>query len=737
MKRGGCDGRGELQPDLIHYQRSMNAAGHLLAKVGLSILLLLVLLVQLAEALSVQPSTILLLPAAVPPAAEPYAVPVVVLEPIILNYTRHLSSHEVDEAALFSPFLYQEAESPPSAIHLFHSLHLLRPSTAADRSLVVHNVSFTQSVDSPASSAHSACASDALLHGLRITDCHALPAELAPNERVSLLLSYRPMPTAVPLAYYLLLHTSDALYLTQLHLVLPDSVAAYQRADFVSLTGRSPLLSVVSAVRSLLLSVPLLGFLAMSMLLFFAQTGQVHSTFVAALIHTLPVLPSLHAALAPYLYPFEASAKATPPAVPLLATLTAPTAQAAAPHQPSPMHALLRRKTANTAPATSQASSTLSTVSSPTASSVAAASLRAQSTDVTNIDSAPSSPLAAPAIDLPDSALDLTQITFRHYKSLSVGTGEAMMKEAERELRRKRRSGKQPTEMKAGQEQKMAEVDGVCEPDITSPPQTRRTMSVGSSGPLFFKFDRITAEMDERSSDGSRVGSESSSSTNASNSDSDEERPTSNPRKSSPQQPSQHSATVAPAASSISKPLDAGAQPFTPKSSQSSESASVSAQPPTAQPVVQAARPAPPAPTSYTPRASFYSSQRASPSPRSMYGGGSHNASTPRPYPMYEGKERQLAPTASFTPATLAATYPSYISPRHSAPTQRSAFSNTVSPAPLHLPPAAPAAAAAAHPTSSIRSILSQQHAVRSTGLCLTAQWQPVRPLLASSVRPL
>ena len=663
------------------------------------LLLLLVMRVLVSEALAVQLSTVLRLPAAVPPAAEPHAVPVVSLEPIILNYSRHLLTHsDLDESRLLSPFTDEDtAEGTSSSLTLVHSLHLLRPSTDSGPALTVYNVSFTQSAASPTSSAHPACASDVLQqHGLHLADCHVLPIELQSNERVSLLLSYRPTSTAVPSTYYVLVHSSEALYVSPLHMLLPPSVAAYQRADFVSPTVRSAASSTVGIVRSLLLSVPLLGFLGVSMLLFFAQTGQVHSTSVAALIHTLPVLPSMHAALAPYIYPLEAVAKGKSPAVHQSTAFAAPIAAPAAAYQPSPVHALLRRKPANsTASATMpHATSITPSLSSPTASS-GIAPLRAKpAPDTATLDSAPSSPLAAPSLDLPNSALDLTQITFRHHKSLSVGTGEAMMKEVERELRRKRRMSKQPADNGTGQSQNRSESGGAVdgEPDIVSPPQTRRTMSVGSSGPLFFRFDRIVKELDERSSDGSRVGSESSSnsSTNTSNSDSDEER---SKDKLSPEQPTQRTvAVIKPALStttSTSKPLDASAQPFTPRSAlalatHGSFDGSELIQPTTAQSALPPARPAGPPLTSYTPRASFYSSQRASSSPRSMYSGGNHDSRSPATYQMYEARERaatqHLPPTTLFPSAPPVTTYPSYISPRHSTLPQRPPYSHSVSP---------------------------------------------------------
>ena len=670
----------QYQLHLIPHSKHSSAMTHCVT-MRLINFLLLVLLALLVDGLSVQPSTILLLSAAVPPAAEPHVLPVVILEPLILNYTRHLAAHDVDETALFERFTADDTDSTSVPFTLSHSLHLLRPSTGSDTPLLVHNVSFTHSTAAPADSSHSACTSSVLQHGLRLADCHVLPAELQPNERVSVLLSYRPLATSVPSVYYVLIHTTEALYVSQMHLILPSSLAAYQHADFVSPALRSPASSAVGTVRSLLLSLPLLAFLGVSVLLFFAQTGQIHSSSVAALIQPLPILPSLHAALVPFLYSSEAPVKGKSPSVPQLITLTTSAAVMAAPYQPSPLHALLRRKAGSTSSAASQVNSTTPAMSSPKPSA-GTASLRAQSTDPVTVDSAPSSPLAAPPMDLPDSALDLTQITFRHFKSLSVGTGEAMMKEAEREVRRKRRTSKQSAKTADGEEHKKVEVNGVVEPDIVSPPQTRRTMSVGSSGPLFFRFDRITKEMDERSSDGSRVGSDSSSgSTNTSNSDSDEERSKDNSRESSPEQQSQRTVAVVKPALTTSKPLDASAQPFTPRSSLATHVESASIQPPTAQPVQSSARLVQPAPTSYTPRASFYSSQRASPSPRSAY---SHDAASPCAYQGYEGKERsvsqQLSPAMSFTSAPLNATYPSYISPRHSALPPRNVHPPSVSP---------------------------------------------------------
>ena len=640
-------------------------------------LLLPLVLTVLAEALALQqPSTVLHLPAALPPAAEPFSVPSVVVEPVIVNYTRFVSTHAVDETALLSSFAYS-SEVADDAAHkhtLLHTLHLTRPATASDNPLVIHNVSFTRSTDSPASSAHPACVSDALQqHGLRLSDCHALPVELLSTERVSLRLAYRPTATALPVAYYILVHTNEALYFASVHLLLPSSLAAYQRADFVPATVRGSAAPPGGVVLSLLTSLPLLLAVAVSVLLFFAQTGQLHSSSVAALIQPLPALAAVHATLKPYLYPLEAPANSQQPQAAVVSA--PPAAHAHASHQPSPMHALLRRRAAIGSPAptalpTAFAAAPLSALTDP---------LPPQSPDSQATDSAPSSPFVTSLPELPDSALDLTQLTFHHHKSLSVGTGEAMFKEAERELRRKRRSGKQ-AEAGAGQEEKRAELGGVSEPDIVSPPQTRRTMSVGSSGPHFFRFDLMPKEADERSSDGSRVGSDSSSSTTASHSEDDEERSRSDSCKLSPAQPQQRGVeAVSAVPSASSRPLDASAQPFTPRSAVAARVESKSPQSHSGQ---SAARPFRPAPTSYTPRASFYASHRAAVSPRPLYSSGGHDV-LPHAYRTHEDKEWRPAPSPSMpdasTPTTAA--YPSYSSPRHSTLPPRNMYPHPVSPA--------------------------------------------------------
>ena len=390
---------------------------------------------------------------------------------------------------------------------------------------------------------HAACASS-LSHGLSVSLCPSFPHELSSIDAVTVLLQYSPTRVAVPSPYYLLINTTRELYSSRIQVVVPASFAAYQLLPFTSSASSSSstaLLSVSSVLLSAAAAVPLLALLLLTTAMLLAQSGHVQPSQVAAALtrHRLGLLLPFHRLLTPVIYhPAHLEAASQQPS----RTAAQPPAAAETSSSPlmSPSHVLFQRKAVT---GTSQSPRT-------TAVTFPASPPRRHSASQATVSSEAVLPLSGP--------LSLVQLPLRHSKSLSLGSGEMMMKEAMREKRRRRDkddrgdaragredvAGRQGGGKSAGRRLRAdggvaggadSDGDGSALLRIASPPKTRRTMSVGSSGPIFFRFDRVVAESDDEqqaagSSDDSRTTTDSDASSRSGalhrDSSPDEERTT-------------------------------------------------------------------------------------------------------------------------------------------------------------------------------------------------------------------
>ena len=476
----------------------------------------------------------LALPYPPPSAASGELLPFISLTPTTLNYTRHFSLHHLDEALVFSSF---SSSAPSSTVtsHLPLLLSLATPSRSPDSPpFTLHSLLFATCED-PSSyhCTHLAC-DPSHAHGLLLTPCPSLPTTLLPlSHPLSLRLSYRPTTTRLPSPLFLLLNTTAGLYSSALRVITPPTFRLYQRSSFDSNTS---LLSagLMAVAGRALVGAPLLLLLALAAGLLLAQTGFVRPEQVQQLLTTvhLASLQPLHRTLSPFLYPSYLSPPPRSAAPPPTANKQPPVP--AATNGTSPTHILLRRRRIATTPSSSSTSSASSLASS-TSSSPLAGSV---------VPSPHSGPHPSASLDHPHhrrhslhslpplpfsslvQSLDLTPLSLRHHHSLSLGTGESMLKEAERQLRRRKRKEKEEAgKVKggAGGRDRGGRVgeDEVKGLDIASPPKARRTMSVGSSGPLFFRFDRIERERVDESDNSSEGSSDDSDHSPSDDSDGD------------------------------------------------------------------------------------------------------------------------------------------------------------------------------------------------------------------------
>ena len=460
------------------------------------------------------------------------SLPFTPLSPTTVNYSRHFAVHQLDESLLFSPF----ASSQPSPALISHLplVVALTPATTADDRFAVHSFLFSTCEEGRDDCTQPACSS-LHSHGLHLHPCPTFPASLLPSGDLSLLLSYRPTRTQVPTPYYLLINTTAGLYSSPLRVLIPPTFSAYQSEVF---STSSPLLAtggdsaLAAAFRLMTAALPLLLCLAAALLLLLAQAGfvcpeQLHSRLAHPRLHGLQ---RLHHWLTPYLYPAHLTVASHRRIQPVTAAAT-PTPSSASPAllsaAASPSHLLRRRPKAFTP----SSASTASSAESPTSNSTSASTSTSATASSPSSRQLPSSSahrrrdslhslLSHSFLELSPSSLDLSQLSLRHHKSVSLGTGESMLKEAERQLKRRKakeaRRAAKAAKARAGD-------DEVKEPQMTSPPKTRRTMSVGATGPIFFRFDRVVREAEDsedsgRSSDDSVDSSTRTPSTGSSES---------------------------------------------------------------------------------------------------------------------------------------------------------------------------------------------------------------------------